>query len=273
MTSGEAGFELPSLGSFLLDMSLSHELEQTAVKTEIDAVPVTLQGDGVLRRAGLASEFGRLVEIQIANHADEIAKLSTPTHITAHIEVSNIELAEAARLEQIAKDVRKGPSRSLRARYENGSHTVLKTSTSGNDAATSTFQEVDAEGAARNLLKTFGESSQSFMKSPLSRGVRSRTADRLDAIYKELRVQPEDRKAYRDTIRQADTVAVTLPERPTPLIKLDDEGKVSLAPGGIKKAEPAIVGEKTKNIAEQALKGLQRIRGYLKEAAESKAKA
>lgn len=195
----------------------------------------------------ITPELQRQADRLSADHALEISRHTAPTHVSAPVEVAGIELGEAVRLDKISKDLKRGPSYSPRNRSP-------RTETSGNHVVSSAVQTVDGEETAAKLKRTHGEMSKSFMETPMSRSARSRTADRLDGIYRELGVDAQDRKAYRETIRQAEAPTVVFPDRPA------NPGQVVL------------IGEQTKNIAQQALEGLQRIRGYLKEAVQAKAK-
>lgn len=209
----------------------------------------------------LPSDFNRQADITVANHALEISRRAAPSQVS--VEAANKELGQAREDELIAREVRKGPSRMPRARYKNGSHTETQGSVN------SAVKVVDAEGKAKKLLHSHGESSASF----LSRGARSRVADRLDAVYKETGVPPLDRGVFREIIRKAEGPTIVVPDRPSLRPVWDENGVVSMEPCVKKGEEFPLVRQDTKTIAEQALEGLRMIRGYLREAAQARTKA
>lgn len=150
-----------------------------------------------MENMALSPELQGRVETLIADHASELANLASPAHIASGIEQADIELGEA-RLRAIAEEVRKGPSRSVpRARFKNGSHTELQTTTAGSALASSTVQEVDAEDSVRKLLRTHGESSKSFM-IPTGKDKESLLigADRLRSMYRRLGVPQNDAEGF-----------------------------------------------------------------------------
>lgn len=215
----------------------------------------------------LDQELARSADLQVANqitnNAAEIIRQATPSKIS--VEAANKELGQAREDEVIATEVRKGPSRTARARYKNGSHTE----TQGSLNISSIVESVDAEGRAKKLIHSHGESSESF----LSRGARSRIADRLDAVYREVGVPPVDRGVFREIIRKAEGPTVVVPDRPSLRPVWDENGIVSMEPCVKKGEEFPLVRQDTKTIAEQALEGLRMIRGYLREAAQARTKA
>lgn len=154
-------------------------------------------------------------------------------------------------LKRLAPDINKGPSKSVRAiRYKPGSHTELQiTQTQGSPIAPE-HVFYDARGEAKTVLASHGELSLSFFDKPPTRGARTRTSHRLDAAYREAGVHDTDRQTYRDLVRGADTTAVSVPNRPS---------------------GTGIVSSATRDIAEQALEGIRRIRGYLAETRKAKA--
>ena len=97
--------------------------------------------------------------------------------------------------QEIARELKKGPSRLPRGRFVNGSHTE----TIGSSGVSSTVQPIDAESRARKLLRTHGESSESFIETPEISGKEKQDldigADRLRSMYRRLGVSENDAEA------------------------------------------------------------------------------